>query len=77
MTNFLPDLTRPKNEIVFILSVFAAIINAVIQMAGSADFSTSDGVVTFVMVLVGFVQRFNAFGPQTTPDEIARWAERR
>ena len=62
---WLPDLTRPKNEILIILNWCAATLAALIPAVTDADLTTPHGITIFVFLAAGIIGRRNATGPET------------
>jgi hypothetical protein len=69
--NWIPDLTRPKNEILIILNWVAAALAVLIPAVTAADLTTPQGVTIFVFLAAGLIGRRNATGPETA-QQIAR-----
>jgi len=57
MKKFLPNLSDPKNEIVVFGNAVIAFLSLLIPIISGSDFSTSDGVVAFVVAAGALVIR--------------------
>ena len=65
---WLPDLTRPRNEIVVLLNWAAATIAALIPALTDADLGTPEGIIIFVFLAAGIIGRRNAYGAETVAE---------
>ena len=69
MSNFsLPDLTRPKNEIVFLLAFISGVIVSVVEIVEGADWTQASSYTGAAIVILGIVQRLNAYGVETVEE---------
>ena len=70
MMKYLPQLTRIKNEAVFYLALLVGVAQWAIVEIGDIDFSTTEsgGVFAIVAIILGLVQRTQAYGKETVDD---------
>lgn len=67
-----PDLTRPKNEIVFVLAVIGGALITISEMIRDGlDFTRLDSWYGVAVAALGLVQRLYAFGRQTVAELLA------
>lgn len=64
-SKFLPQLTRIKNEIVWYLALAAGVVQFLIVQVDGLSFDDATDWFGIGTVLLGFVQRANAYGQET------------
>lgn len=73
MAAWIPAFTRVKNEVVWWLAFVAGAAHIVVTQIEEAGFDdVSDGY-GFLVVLVGFVQRMNAYGKESVAEIIEHY----
>ncbi|MEM7096206.1 MAG: hypothetical protein AAF567_24585 [Actinomycetota bacterium] len=65
MSNYLPKLSRIRNEVVFYLGVFSTIAAAVGAVIADADLTSPTGILIALPAITGAISRNFAFGPET------------
>jgi hypothetical protein len=64
----LPDLTRPKNEVVFYLAFASGAFVTLVELLEGFDTSQATSYTGAGIVLLGLAQRLHAYGRETVED---------
>ena len=65
MQNWIPQLHRPKNEILTYVMAVVALVPLIIPVLTSADFSTPDGITAAVVAVATLIARRFSIGLET------------
>ena len=72
---YLPQITRVKNEIVWWLAFIVGIAQFLITQINEPGVDNVNDVYGLIVVLLGFVQRSQAFGKETVAEIIERYED--
>ena len=75
LENWLPQLHRPKNEVLTLIMAGVALVPLLIPVLTSADWSTVDGVMSVIIAVATIVARRFSVGMETHAEMAADSAE--